>query len=367
MKSSQLITILDKLVSYKTVAENSDEIENCLNYLDNQLSFYPWIKKQYKVDGNQSRVWLTEDTTKPDVVMYVHLDVVPASKSLFKLHKQGDRLVGRGVSDMKFAAAIYVVVLKELLSSKKLPYSLAVMAVTDEERGGVSGAKYLVDKEGYRPKVVLMPDGGDGWSVVKKAKGATWVRLETRGKSAHASMPWEGENAIAEMGEVINYINKKYKAPKNGVWKTTINLGKIEGGTTPNQVADSASLIADVRSISDLSLEEVVSDLRDKFSKLKLTKLVNKSAFTISENNKYLKNWFDVLREKIDDKDLPSQILCHENGSGDHHYFSEKGSSVIVSKPVGGLIHTEDEWLSEEGLYLYAGVVGGWLRKVDFS
>ena len=74
---------------------------------------------------------------------------------------------GRGVSDMKFSIPIGYMILNDLIRQKS-KLSFAFVVTTDEETGGYEGTRYLVDKYGFKPKLLIVPDGGDGLVFVNK-------------------------------------------------------------------------------------------------------------------------------------------------------------------------------------------------------
>ncbi len=41
---------------------------------------------------------------------------------------------------------------------------------TDEETGGFQGAAYLANQYKFQPKILIVPDGGDDFIFINKAK-----------------------------------------------------------------------------------------------------------------------------------------------------------------------------------------------------
>ncbi len=91
--------------------------------------------------------------------------------------------------------------------------------------------------------LVLEPPLGDG--VLKTArKGVGGFTLTVTGRAAHAGIePEKGISAIVELAHQILRIHELH-APEAG---TTVNVGVIQGGATPNTVAAEASARVDVR------------------------------------------------------------------------------------------------------------------------
>lgn len=160
----------------------------------------------------------------------------------------GDELSGRGTAEMNGGLAAMMHVVCDL-SRRASPPSPALMIVTDEERGGHHGARYLLAEEGYDPAFCITdePNNLDGHiDVVYRQKGVIRIDPTATGASAHAATPEQGENAIVNLMTAHPEIRAVFAA-EDGDWPTTVNYGHVGGGTAVNQVPDSARLRLDVR------------------------------------------------------------------------------------------------------------------------
>ncbi|MFZ2153153.1 MAG: M20/M25/M40 family metallo-hydrolase [Microgenomates group bacterium] len=340
---NELLKILTKLVSFQTTNDQPENITKCFDYIDSQLSFYPFAKKIYIQNGVESRVWSTKKSLNTEYILNAHIDVVPADQKLFKLHLQQDKLNGRGVSDMKFSIASYICILKDIYTAtKKLP-SIALMLTSDEELGGYNGVNYLVNQIGYSASVVMVPDGGENNKIVENAKGVLHLQISSTGIPAHAARLWEGESAIEKLAQAIVNLRKIYPYPSKSVWKNTLNIGKIQGGTQTNQVPDSAFMYLDIRYLPTTNTDIVVKKIANACPNCQVKTIINGEAFHIDKNNKYISRWAKLISNG-------KQVYINENIASDGRYFSAKNIPVIVSKPIGGLIHHHDEWTSLSSL-----------------
>ena len=333
---SRLIETISDLVSFRTTADNPVEIEKCFDYISDRLGFYPFIVRKFEHQGVSSRVWMTSDTLTPEVVLNAHVDVVPGSAELFQMRSDNGKIYGRGVMDMKFAIACCLETLEAVHSSHRLP-SLALMLTSDEERGGTNGVGYLVDEIGFRPKVVIIPDGGANNHIVEEAKGVLHLRVSAQGKSAHASRPWEGDNAINKVVAAAQKAMELYPVPNSEQWKTTLNLGKINGGVQTNQVPDQAEVYLDIRHVSQDRPEKIIEQIKQASPGCQVELLIHANAFKISRDNPYIRKWADLLTGA-------KPIFIKENGASDGRFFSTVGVPTIVSQPIGGAGHSNDEW-----------------------
>ena len=137
-------------------------------------------------------------------------------------------LWGRGSVDMKsaIAASIYAAAIAKnqgLLSGK----TVFVSCTVDEETCDGVGLKHLLEECHIRPDygVICEPSAN---TISIGHKGKVQVIIKTYGVSAHGSAPELGRNAIYEMAEIIQRVertNNKY-LPRNGK-KSTLVMSQI--------------------------------------------------------------------------------------------------------------------------------------------
>ena len=341
-------------MAFHTVEGNLVEQKKCLEYIKDQFAFYPFVINEYESNGKPSLVLTTEKTKHPEIFLVAHIDVVPGKESLFSLKEDGDKIIGRGVCDMKFAIATYICILEEMYQQNKSLPSLGLMFTSEEEVGGNNGPGILLSEKGYSCDLAFIPDGGDNWHIVEEARGILNVALKIGGKSAHGARPWKGESAITKLFQVGEKLKKMYPSSSEK-YDVTINYGKINGGSAINQVADNASLWLDIRYTPKVSEKEIIQNLQTAFPDIEINIFDSLPPFFMDMQNKYVQQWIQLINGQRRDK-----IFVKEETATDAPFFIEKNIPVIVSKPNGGDIHTEQEWISlsswikfSELLYLF--------------
>jgi succinyl-diaminopimelate desuccinylase len=243
------------------------------------------VERYEPVSGRISLVASVEGKGPRTLAFNGHLDVVPAgNRSTWRVDPYSAEIVdgeiwGRGSADMKSkiaAAMVLARVLKE--QGAPLPGTWKVILVPDEETGGEDGTKWLVEQNLIRADAVIVGEGaGRHYGVANK--GSLGVDLKLIGRSAHAARPFEGDNAVERMAallpkfrelekwepelpaEVTQIIelsrpfheenSKKRNVPVElYLWSlghTTVNIGKFQGGSKRNVVADTAVVELDLR------------------------------------------------------------------------------------------------------------------------
>ncbi|MDO8524618.1 MAG: M20 family metallopeptidase [bacterium] len=345
--------ILKKLISFKTITGNKRETARAFGWIDFQLRGLPVFIKKYNSAGFGSLIITTQKTDKPIVWLASHLDVVSATEKDFKPTVKNNILYGRGAYDMKFALACYLKLLKELGGNLK-KYNFGVMITSDEEVGGGNGVKFLLES-GFSSKLAFLPDGGSNWQIEKGAKGVLHYSVESIGKSAHASRAWQGINAINQLIEFLLLLQKEFpKEPckDKDHFHTTLNIGKIEGGKTPNQVPDFAKASIDIRFPLHLDKKIIhgfIKSSQAKFKGIKIKEDIFAGPLKVDLQNKYLKTFCEILKkERSEDV---SFIFSH--GTSDGRYFAQRKIPVILTRPKGGGLHSEGEWVDLQDLKIF--------------
>lgn len=346
-----LLEILSKLISYKTVTHNADQAQVCLDDIEEFIEGFDLYANRYVSNGFESLVISTRDSKHSRVLLQAHLDVVPARPEQFKLQQREGKLYGRGVYDMKFAAACFL----ELLSSLKDDlhrYDFAVMFTTDEEDGGHDGVEYLLN-QGYTADVCILPDSGEDWNIEASAKGYAIVTITAGGKSAHAARPWEAVNAAGTLLRLVQEIEKEFERPSP--LEETVALTVLKAGEAYNQIPDMAAASFDIRYRD----EEAYARLKERFRRLALGYDVDirfeaqAAAIRHNTDSPAFETW-QAVTTKVRGK---APGYTHSFAASDARYLVPRGIPTISARPKGGGHHGAEEWLAEKDFYDYYEVL----------
>lgn len=195
-----------------------------------------------------------------EILVLGHLDTVWPVGKLAKMpfFVQGHKLYGPGVLDMKAGIAMLIHALRSLHGLNIKPRKRITVVLNTAEETGHAAATELIRKRARRASFVLCLEPAlPGGALKLERKGRLVVRLDVRGRSAHAGTPEKGVNAIEELAGQI----ARFKRLRAG--ETTVNVGQIGGGETPNIVAEHAWARLDVRFWKASDRDRVLNVLRE--------------------------------------------------------------------------------------------------------
>ena len=275
MEEIDIIRILKRLVQFPT--ENPPgKTKEIINFLVSEVfkesdgftnEIIPYKKKNIELHNLVSKI----GTGPQKVILSGHLDVVPAgNQSLwryppFSAEIEDGKLYGRGACDMK---AGITMIIGTIMNLKKYPelldrYTILFLGSADEE-AGMTGALTCGRKGVMKEAILLIVAEPTNMKLGIAEKGLLWMDLYVRGKAAHASTPAIGLNSIEGAMKLIPYLYECLdNIEDNLLGKSSLNIGKIEGGVANNIVPEETKMSIDYRLIPKQDLKILVNKIKE--------------------------------------------------------------------------------------------------------
>ncbi len=286
LQQSELWEISRQLVGFNTVSARSNvqAAEYIANYLE-KCKFTVRILKEM-VEGVEKATVLAWVGPEVDggLIVSGHTDIVPFegqpgwTMDPLVMRTDGERIFGRGVTDMKVFLAQMLLAAKQL-PLDKLQRPLVYIFTCDEEIAAQGSARLLNVLpevfQGYPlPTVALIGEPTD-FAVFPAHKGYATFDIHVHGKGGHSSAPHKGLNAIEKMAEVIALFNEaNQRLQQQASLENTrlfpeypasvFNFGMIAGGLAPNMIAESCSLTTSIRIAPGDQLEHMLAEVQGK-------------------------------------------------------------------------------------------------------
>jgi len=300
-----------------------------------------------------------------------HIDVVPLGTApwthdAFAGETDGDRLYGRGATDMKSGIAAFIVAALELAPELARGPGL-VLVITAGEEIGCEGAKYLADHELLaRAGAIVVAEPTANYPYVGH-KGLAWFEVETTGVTAHGSMPEVGENAIVKMADVIGDLGH-YRFPVEShavMGKPTLNVGTIHGGLNTNSVPDRATITVDTRTVPGIDHVHLCESLQALVAPrgARVRRIVDTPALYTEPANEWIQQVFETCAPLLGARPTPKTITFSTDGADLKRGFGGP-PAVILGPGEPKLAHQTDEWCSmtriDESVELFRTLMRRW-------
>ncbi len=312
------------------------------------------------------------------VVLTGHTDCVPVegqpwTRPPFELTEDGDRLYGRGTTDMKGFLAVVLAALPALAATD-LARPIHLVLTYDEEIGTV-GAPSAVDAllaSGPRPELVIV---GEPTSLrpVTAHKGVRAFTTSVEGLDGHSSQPQHAANAIAALARIATFIDDLAARHRDAAADprftppyTTFNLATIEGGQALNIVPRHAQLTWEYRpvpaddadrlavEVERFADEEVLPRLREATGTGRISFRADAVARGLEAEPD---GAAEALVRRLTGSDGPSETVPFGTDGG---HFQAAGLSTVVCGP--GAIeqaHQPDEWIERSQLVACVDLIDG--------
>ena len=175
---------------------------------------------------------------EPGIVIMGHFDTVHPLGTLpvLPFRREGDRVWGPGICDMKGGNYIALEALRQLARAGiQTPLPVTVLFTPDEEIGSPT-SRALIEAEAARNKIVLVPEPGvQGGGVTSGRYAIARYNLRAIGKPSHAGARLaQGRSAIREMARRVIQIEEMTTEA------CTFSVGVFHAGRWVNCVSSEA-------------------------------------------------------------------------------------------------------------------------------
>lgn len=192
------------------------------------------------------------------LIVSAHLDTVFPKETNLESKRDGELVFGPGLGDNSLGvAALFGLIWALQERNIALGGDVWFVAnVGEEGLGDLRGMKAVVDRFGAEVFAYLVLEGMALGHIYHRAVGVKRYRITARTKGGHSWSDYGQPSAVHELAKLIVQLTS-LDLPKEP--RTTMNVGKIFGGTSVNVIAAEASLDLDLRSEGQQSLAELVS------------------------------------------------------------------------------------------------------------
>lgn len=280
------------------------------------------------------------------VIVSAHMDTVFPLETDLSVEWGIELIHGPGLGDNSLGVASLFGLLwslKERLTPLRGDVWL-VANVAEEGLGDLRGMKAVVDRFGADVHAYLVVEGLALGHVYHRAVGVKRYRVTARTGGGHSWSDYGHPSAVHELAKMVVALTS-LTLPAHP--RTTMNVGKIAGGTSVNVIASEATLDLDLRSEGPEALAELVSAAEKLIQQasrpgvnIEAKVIGQRPAGEISASHPLVTLAKDCLREQGLDAGLIS-------GSTDANVPLSKGyPAIVLGITTGGSAHTVHEYIN---------------------
>jgi succinyl-diaminopimelate desuccinylase len=292
-----------------------------------------------------------ENDSGPTLLLNGHVDTVLAvegwSSDPWTPRREGDRLYGLGVADMKSGVAAAMLATRALAQNRERWHgSVVFSSVVDEEAYSI-GARALIASGIQADYCVVTESSWDRPAL--GSVGKTLVRIDVTGKAAHASWPWEGINAATEAARLVARLDEipllEHPRLRGSRCVLSFTSGNDQYVIT---VPEKARVILNRMIVAGESSASVLAEVQTL-----IDDLASPAQFELTIDPPYYPPW-----ETATDHPLALALArayqaeaghapdWGYSGFGDMNLFSEEaGIPTVMIGPRGDNFHQADEWV----------------------
>ena len=194
----------------------------------------------------------------PQIVVSAHLDTVFPEGTDVRVRRQGARFLAPGISDNSCGIVSLIALARALDAAHVKTEGTIYFAATvgEEGEGNLRGARHLFTRGEFKSGVdaFISLDGPGLERITQRALGSRRYRVTVTGPGGHSWGDFGIVNPVHALGRAIARF-ASYAAPLSP--RTSYNVGVIEGGSSVNAIPQRASMVVDVRSVSNDEIEKL--------------------------------------------------------------------------------------------------------------
>lgn len=310
------------------------------------------------------------DSGKP-LVFSGHFDVVPLgarkwSKDPFVCEVEGDRLYGRGSSDMKSGLAAIICAATDVSAEKMSEDGIRLILTAGEELGCEGARKLVKTYTGLGSASAVIIGEPTANLPATGHKGAIFLTAVSTGKTVHSSMPELGINAIYKAARaILKTEGFMFNARKDNLLGfPTINVGKVTGGLNLNSVPDHAEFTIDMRTTAEVDHKEILIRLgKELGDEISLQKHVDLPPVSNKDDDPFIQMVYKICESEGVTSARSRSLPYLTDGSVLQDYYHNV-PTIILGPGQPDQAHQTDEYCLiskiEQAVNIYKKIIINW-------
>jgi tripeptide aminopeptidase len=284
---------------------------------------------------------------RPPVIVSAHMDSVFTRDQVFPARRSGNQLIGPGVGDNAVALAALAELADDLRDNPPPADVWLVANVGEEGLGNLLGMQHIVERFGDRVAGYIVLEGMSLGHIYHRGLPIRRFRIEADGEGGHSWIHAGRQSAIHSLIQVAHKL-LALDIPEQP--RSSMNIGRIVGGTSINSIAAGAAMEVDMRSEDNgvlerwtLQMEAILAEYTTDGIQLHLDAIGHRPGGGIPADHPLVQRAITSYREVLTGEPT---LAC---GSTDASLPLSVGlPAVCVGITLGGEAHTTSEFIAIE-------------------
>lgn len=348
--SLRLIDIFTQAASINALSQNEKPVADFIRSFLSNSHFDITEDSSKVISGSNTGNIICRVGDGGDFILLSHMDTARPTLNMRpvfvdeKIQSAGDTVLG---VDNRLGIAILLYTLEKIVKEKITTKNFTVAFTTCEETT-LSGSKSLKLGTNIKRGFVFDSSFRPG-CFINSACGSIGFKIKIIGRASHSGIaPEKGINAITVAVNALHNI-KQGRIDQD----TTLNIGKINGGSAVNVVPGETFLEGEVRSFSTSKVMELVEQVKNIFlneakkfdAQIEFDSQWDFKPFTINKDNQVFKEITRVIN-KVNLKPEPKISL----GGSDANSLNELGIPSVNIGIGAQNPHSNDEFVFIEDM-----------------
>ena len=376
--SSLSLDLLERLIGFETVSSESNL--SLIDFVQDFLVSRGFrVKRLQDPEDPKAGLYAEIGPSGHGILLSAHTDVVPAvgqdwTLPPFKLTQEGDKLFGRGTTDMKgFLAEMLALADRASRAPLKEPLKLAISYDEEVACRGISRMWERLAPLLGMPRLALIGEPTE-MGVVTGHKGKRAYRAEITGETGHSSLAPNFASALLAAIELVTELrNLQTELARSGardegydIPYSTVHVGQMTSGTALNIVPDQAEVIFEFRHLAGDDPDGIAQKIMQAAKRVE-TSYDGRATATVTQTSAY-----PGLDTDPQSPAAQTILSCAGTKFGKVAYgteagfFARHGIPALVCGPgsMAGQGHKADEYIEREQLTRCAVMLDRLLEQI---
>ena len=356
----QILRLLSDLIECKSITPDDAGCQIQISKFLERLGFTVNHIRKDDVDNMIAVL----GSSGPTFAFVGHTDVVPEgdvtkwSSPPFKLEQIGEKLFGRGTSDMKGSITCMLIAIKELVDKfDKINGTIIIILTSDEEGPAINGIQSLVTDELSAHKIDMCLVGEPsckkiiGDTIKNGRRGSLSGTLHIKGVQGHIAYPQNAVNPIHIFAPTLDkLISEKYDLGNNHFPPTSFQISNINSGVgTTNIIPGDLKMEFNFRYSTETNANKLQRTVKKILDLAKIDYSIEWSHSGepyLTEDSRLLK----ICQESVESITNHKVAISTDGGTSDGRFMAKICDDVIEFGLVNETIHKIDEHTTIENI-----------------